>query len=51
LQLKNMSLPPLPGINWYWRGHCRHLPGAASPGYVALDLCYISWLKSDFQQD
>jgi hypothetical protein len=22
--------------------HCRHLPGAASPGYVALDLCYIS---------
>ncbi len=25
--------------------HCRRLPGAASPGYVALDLCYISWLK------
>jgi hypothetical protein len=22
--------------------HCRRLPGAASPGYVALDLCYIS---------
>jgi hypothetical protein len=22
--------------------HRRHLPGAASPGYVALDLCYLS---------
>jgi hypothetical protein len=25
--------------------HCQCLPGADLPGYVALDLCYISWLK------
>jgi hypothetical protein len=22
--------------------HCQRLPGAALPGYVALDLCYLS---------
>jgi hypothetical protein len=28
--------------------HCWRLPGTVSPGYVALDLCYISLLKLGF---
>ncbi len=39
-------LPPLWGIRWRWMSH--HLLGGALPGYVALDVCYRSWLKLGF---
>jgi hypothetical protein len=39
---KNVSPPLIARIPLKAAAHCRCLPGAASPGYVALDLCYIS---------
>ncbi len=42
---KSFSLPLFRGIHCCPRGHCQLLIGAALPADVALDLCYISWLK------
>jgi hypothetical protein len=40
-----VSLPLLRGFCWRQRLIDRRLLGAASSGYVALDFCYLSWLK------
>jgi hypothetical protein len=48
---KNVSLLPLRRIHWRRTNHCWCLLGTASPVYVALDLCYLSWLKYVLQQD
>ncbi len=37
--------PPLRGLQSWRMGQYQHLPDAASPAYVALDLFYVSWSK------
>jgi hypothetical protein len=39
---KNILPAPLRVFQWWQIGHRQYLSGAASLGYVALDLCYIS---------
>ncbi len=45
---KKKSPPPLRMATWM--GHHWCLQGAASPWYIALDLCYIFWSKMDFPE-
>ncbi len=46
--LKNVSPPPLQKKRWRQTAHRQCLLGGALLVYVALDLCYIFWLKIDF---